>query len=289
MKKYFAILLAAMLSVSLFTPVTAHAATETAPAAITPAQAIQQAFALYVNSGIDMTTAKQRVQEKAAEIIANPAGYAALVQPDVDALKAQLAATAAAAPAAAPAATPAITPAQAIQQAFALYVNSGIDMTTAKQRVQEKAAEIIANPAGYAALVQPDVDALKAQLAAAVPAATPAAVTPAATPAATSAITPAQAVQQAFALYVNSGIDMATAKKRVEEKFGEIVLHPTEIASIVRADLETLTGASPAAASLTPEQIIQQVYARYLASGMTPEQAMAALQAKLMTLLTEVQ
>jgi|GEM_PF-2399789 len=200
-----------------------------------------------------------------------------------------------------------ISPAQAIQQAFALYIDNGIDINTAKQKVQEKAREIIANPAGYAVLVQPDIDALKAQLAAAatasaVPAAAtvptvPAAATAPAVPAqATSAaaanagtITPAQAVQQAFALYVNNGIDVNTAKQRVEEKFGELVLHPTEIASIVQADLAALIGASAPAAALTPEQIIQQIFAKYLGSGMTQEQAMAALTARLMTLLSELQ
>lgn len=175
---------------------------------------------------------------------------------------------------AAPAAA-SITPEQAVQQAFALYVQSGVDQNTALQRVQAKTAEIVSQPANIAAIVAADVNALKA--------AVPAAAAPV-----SAALTPQQIVEQAFALYVQGGLDQNTALQRVQAKMGELVAQPANMAAIVQADLAALKGAAPTAA-LTPEQIVQQAFAQYIAAGMTQDQALAAVQANLPALLAGAQ
>ncbi len=101
-------------------------------------------------------------------------------------------------------------------------------------------------------------------------------------------ITPQQAVQQAFAMYIQGGLDQNTALQRVQAKTAEIVANPSNIAAIVQADLAVLRGAASAAATaLTPEQIVQQAFAQYVAAGMTQDQALAAVQANLPALLTK--
>ena len=106
--------------------------------------------------------------------------------------------------------------------------------------------------------------------------------------AAAPGITPQQAVEQAFAMYIQGGLDQNTALSRVQAKTAEIVSNPTNIAAIVQADLAALRGAASAAATaLTPEQIVQQAFAQYVAAGMTQDQALAAVQANLPALLAQ--
>ena len=106
--------------------------------------------------------------------------------------------------------------------------------------------------------------------------------------AAAPGITPQQAVEQAFAMYIQGGLDQNTALQRVQAKTAEIVSNPTNIASIVQADLAALRGAASAAATaLTPEQIVQQAFAQYVAAGMTQDQALAPEQANLPALLAQ--
>ena len=58
-------------------------------------------------------------------------------------------------------ATGGITPEQAVQQAYALYVLSGLDQKISLERVQAKIEQIVADPAGFSALVDADLKALK--------------------------------------------------------------------------------------------------------------------------------
>ena len=175
-----------------------------------------------------------------------------------------------------------ITPQQAVQQAFVLYVQNGIDQNTALQRVQAKTAEIVSNPANIAAIVAADINAIKAQAAATAPVLQ---VAPAPT---VSALTPQQIVQQSFALYVQGGLDPNTALQRVQVKTAELIAAGSNFAAVVQADLAALKGAAPTA-TLTPEQIVQQAFAQFIAAGMTQDQALAAVQANLPALLAAAQ
>lgn len=184
-------------------------------------------------------------------------------------------------PAVTPSPSSTITPQQAVQQAFVLYMQNGIDQNTALQRVQAKTAEIVASPANIAAIVAADINAIKAQAAVApVPQAVP-------TPT-VSSLTPQQIVEQAFALYVQGGMDPNTALQRVQAKTAELLAAGSNFAAVVQADLAALNGVAPTAA-LTPEQIVQQAFAKFIAAGMTQDQALAAVQANLPTLLAAAQ
>lgn len=67
------------------TPATTATATPAATS-ITPAEAVQQAFALYVQNGLDANSAFARVQAITAQLAAQPDNYAQFVQADLTAL-----------------------------------------------------------------------------------------------------------------------------------------------------------------------------------------------------------
>ncbi len=174
----------------------AYRSAEPAPAnynaGITPEQAAQNAYALYVQNGLDSNTALSRVQAIVPQLASNPAGYAEIVAGDLAALRS-------AAPA--PAAPTGITAEQAVQLAYALYVQSGLDSDTAFARVQQIVPQLMENPAAYAQIVQNDI----AGMTAGVPGAGTAAAAVAA-PAAPQASSAAEAlVQQMYAALIAQG------------------------------------------------------------------------------------
>lgn len=134
------------------TAVTATAATSVAAASITPADAVQQAYALYVQNGLDSNTAFARVQALTAQLVTQPANYAQIVQNDLASLQSQTTVTATG-----------LTAQDAVQRAFALYVQSGLDTNSAFARVQMIVAQLAAQPDNYAQIVQNDLVGLTGQ------------------------------------------------------------------------------------------------------------------------------
>lgn len=134
---------------------TATAATSVAAASITPADAVQQAYALYVQNGLDSNTAFARVQALTAQLVTQPANYAQIVQNDLASLQGQTTVTATG-----------LTAQDAVQRAFALYVQSGLDTNSAFARVQAIVAQLATQPDNYAQIVQNDLAALTGQNAA---------------------------------------------------------------------------------------------------------------------------
>ena len=111
------------------------------------------------------------------------------------------------------------------------------------------------------------------------------------TQAVSSSLTPAQAVQQAFAHYVQAGLDQNTALAKVQQNQARIITLPDDasIAAFVQSDLGSKVAVPAAgvatASTLTPEAVVQQAYAQLSRQGMTSDQAMAAINANLPTLL----
>ena len=99
-------------------------------------------------------------------------------------------------------------------------------------------------------------------------------------------LTPEQIVQQAFALYVQAGLDQNTALQRVQAKMNDLVKQPANLTAIVQSDLRVLQGGA-STAKPTTEQIVQQAFARLVENGMDPAQALAAVQANLPALVAQ--
>lgn len=130
------------------TPAVVATTPTTTPVAmsITPAEAVQNAFALYVQNGLDTNTAFARVQAITAQLAVQPGNYAQIVQNDLAGLSGAAAGTATG-----------LTAAQAVQQAFALYIQNGLDTNTAFARVQAITAQLAVQPDNYAQIVQADL------------------------------------------------------------------------------------------------------------------------------------
>ena len=286
------------------------AAENTVPATggITPEQAVQQAYALYVLSGLDQKISLERVQAKIEQIVADPAGFSALVDADLKALKQAVEENKQNLPA--PVASilaEELTPEQIAQQAFALFVQAGLDQSAAFEHVKARLEEIVANPDKTAEIVKAEMDAIVAKKAEALKNAAQAGTEQAATDQAgpdqagtekegtgqagtgqaetqqATDLTPQKIVEKALLLFVQAGVEPSEALKRVQAKAAEMIAHPENIESIVKEEISRLSGTDVTA--LTPEQIVQQAFAKCVESGMTTEEAMASVQANLAALL----
>ena len=112
-------------------------------------------------------------------------------------------------------------------------------------------------------------------------------------------LTAEQAVQKAFALFVQSGLDQNTAMAKVQEILPQISAQPDAYAQFVQQALASgaaapaavaalaAPAAAPAAAGGSAEQLIQQMFAALVAQGMTPDQAIAAINANLPAILAQ--
>lgn len=120
--------------------------------------------------------------------------------------------------------------------------------------------------------------------AASVPAVTPAAsANVAAVPA---GITAEQAVQNAYALYVQHGLTSEAAMNRVQTVLAKLTAQPSEYLRIVQEDL-ALLNQSGTGSTASAEQLVQQMYAALVAQGMSSDQALAQVQANLPAIMAQ--
>ena len=137
MKRITSLILASLLIFTLMTPAKAFAATgnitaQGQPAApITFEEAVQQAFALYVNSGLDQNAAMIRVQAILPQLMAAPSAFVQIVQADLAARPQNIIG-----PSLAEAQAAQIAQAQAMQEAAALQAQQA-----AAIQAQQAAAE----------------------------------------------------------------------------------------------------------------------------------------------------
>ena len=104
-----------------------------------------------------------------------------------------------------------------------------------------------------------------------------------------SSITAEQAVQKAFALYVQNGLDTNSAMTRVQTVLAQLAAAPANYAQIVQNDLAALAGATAGSTGLTAEQLVQQLYAQLIGQGFSSEQAMTQVNAQLPAILAGAQ
>lgn len=120
--------------------------------------------------------------------------------------------------------------------------------------------------------------------AASVPVMTPAAsANVAAVPA---GITAEQAVQNAYALYVQHGLTSEAAMNRVQTVLAKLTAQPSEYLRIVQEDL-ALLNQSGTGSTASAEQLVQQMYAALVAQGMSSDQALAQVQANLPAIMAQ--
>ena len=102
----------------------------------------------------------------------------------------------------------------------------------------------------------------------------------------TTGMTAEQAVQNAYALYVQNGLTSDAAMARVQAVLARLTAQPDAYIQIVQDDLAALNQSGtvkPASA----EQLVQQMYAALIAQGMSSDQAMAQVQTNLPAILAQ--
>lgn len=114
-------------------------------------------------------------------------------------------------------------------------------------------------------------------------------MTPAAsanTAAVPAGITAEQAVQNAYALYVQNGLTSEAAMNRVQTVLTKLTAQPSEYLRIVQEDL-ALLNQSGTGSTASAEQLVQQMYAALVAQGMSSDQALAQVQANLPAIMAQ--
>lgn len=119
---------------------------------------------------------------------------------------------------------------------------------------------------------------------ASVPVMTPAAS--ANTAAVPAGITAEQAVQNAYALYVQNGLTSEAAMSRVQAVLAKLTAQPSEYLRIVQEDL-ALLNQSGTGSTASAEQLVQQMYAALVAQGMSSDQALTQVQANLPAIMAQ--
>ena len=99
-------------------------------------------------------------------------------------------------------------------------------------------------------------------------------------------ITAEQAVQNAYALYVQNGLTSDAAMNRVQAVLPQLAATPSEYLRIVQKDL-ALLNPSGTGSTASAEQLVQQMYAALVAQGMSSDQALAQVQANLPAIMAQ--
>ena len=99
-------------------------------------------------------------------------------------------------------------------------------------------------------------------------------------------ITAEQAVQNAYALYVQNGLTSEVAMNRVQTVLTKLTAQPSEYLRIVQEDL-ALLNQSGTGSTASAEQLVQQMYAALVAQGMSSDQALAQVQANLPAIMAQ--
>lgn len=99
-------------------------------------------------------------------------------------------------------------------------------------------------------------------------------------------ITAEQAVQNAYALYVQNGLTSEAAMNRIQTVLTKLTAQPSEYLRIVQEDL-ALLNPSGTGSTASAEQLVQQMYAALVAQGMSSDQALAQVQANLPAIMAQ--
>ena len=99
-------------------------------------------------------------------------------------------------------------------------------------------------------------------------------------------ITAEQAVQNAYALYVQNGLTSEAAMNRGQTVLTKLTAQPSEYLRIVQEDL-ALLNQSGTGSTASAEQLVQQMYAALVAQGMSSDQALAQVQANLPAIMAQ--
>lgn len=200
----------------------ATAAAATTAKTVTASDAVNRAYQKYISSGFSSNDAMARINQIMPQLQATPANYDSIVSADITSVQNAVAATAQAATAAS---TAGFTAEQAVNRAYEKYVESGLSSSDAMSRINNILGQLQAAPSNVDSIVASDL----------------AGVSDAAANGLTAVLlTAAEAVEKAYALYIQAGLDSATAMTRIQAILAQIQANPANYLAIVQADLAAM-------------------------------------------------
>ena len=199
--------------------------TTSAPAAVstagfTASDAVNYAYKSYLDRGYTNSDAMTHVNKILPQLQASPAKVDSIIAADISS-----SASGTAVVASASSATAGFTAADAVNYAYRKYIESGLGHNDAMTHVNKILSQLQATPSNAESIVMADLSGASSV---------------GATVTATAAISAAEAVNLVYKLYLQAGLDAATAMARVQAVLGQIQANPAGYLAIVQNDLAAM-------------------------------------------------
>lgn len=190
-------------------------------AGFTASDAVNYAYKSYLDRGYTNSDAMTHVNKILPQLQASPAKVDSIIAADISSSASGTAVTASAS-----GATAGLTAADAVNYAYKKYIESGFGHNDAMTHVNKILSQLQATPSNVESIVTADLSGVSS-----------AGSTVMATAAAISA---ADAVNLVYKLYLQAGLDSATAMARVQAVLSQIQANPAGYLAIVQNDLAAM-------------------------------------------------
>lgn len=200
--------------------------TTSAPAAVstagfTASDAVNYAYKSYLDRGYTNSDAMTHVNKILPQLQASPAKVDSIIAADISS-----SASGTAVVASASSATAGFTAADAVNYAYRKYIESGFGHNDAMTHVNKILSQLQATPSNVESIVTADLSGVSS--------------TGSTVMATASAISAADAVNLVYKLYLQAGLDSATAMARVQAVLSQIQANPAGYLAIVQNDLAAM-------------------------------------------------
>lgn len=190
-------------------------------AGFTASDAVNYAYKSYLDRGYTNSDAMTHVNKILPQLQASPAKVDSIIAADISSSASGTAVTASAS-----SATAGLTAADAVNYAYKKYIESGFGHNDAMTYVNKILSQLQATPSNVESIVTADLSGVSS--------------TGSTVMATAAAISAADAVNLVYKLYLQAGLDSATAMARVQAVLSQIQANPAGYLAIVQNDLAAM-------------------------------------------------
>lgn len=190
-------------------------------AGFTASDAVNYAYKSYLDRGYTNSDAMTHVNKILPQLQASPAKVDSIIAADISSSASGTAVTASAS-----SATAGLTAADAVNYAYKKYIESGLGHNDAMTHVNKILSQLQATPSNVESIVTADLSGVSS--------------TGSTVMATAAAISAADAVNLVYKLYLQAGLDSATAMARVQAVLSQIQANPAGYLAIVQNDLAAM-------------------------------------------------
>lgn len=187
----------------------------------TASDAVNYAYKSYLDRGYTNSDAMTHVNKILPQLQASPAKVDSIIAADISSSASGTAVTASAS-----SATAGLTAADAVNYAYKKYIESGLGHNDAMTHVNKILSQLQATPSNVESIVTADLSGVSS--------------TGSTVMATAAAISAADAVNLVYKLYLQAGLDSATAMARVQAVLSQIQANPAGYLAIVQNDLAAM-------------------------------------------------